>query len=267
MTHKIEGIIPVMLTPFTDQGEIDYPGLERLIEWYLEKGADALFAIAQSSEMQLLTLAERAALGHFVVKQVAGRVPVVVSGHISDDLSDQIEELTVAAETGADGIVLVTNHLDPKATGTETFRGNLTRGNSSTPLRNPRSAGKIFSAIKKWQPALRSRPLSAAGLLRDRITHHEEVDHSRGERNRRPSQQRRHEGVRGLGDRTSYDRRNAPPRKPPKFCIALARPLYWAVLLLWPVPKSKRSPHWRGTPQPKCKPAQRRCSAPVRPGQ
>jgi 4-hydroxy-tetrahydrodipicolinate synthase len=32
MAHKIEGIIPVMLTPFSDQGEIDYPGLERLIE-------------------------------------------------------------------------------------------------------------------------------------------------------------------------------------------------------------------------------------------
>ena len=35
MTPKIEGIIPVMLTPFTDQGDIDYPGLARLIEWYL----------------------------------------------------------------------------------------------------------------------------------------------------------------------------------------------------------------------------------------
>jgi 4-hydroxy-tetrahydrodipicolinate synthase len=125
MTRKIEGIIPVMLTPFTDQGEIDYHGLERLIEWYLEKGADALFAIAQSSEMQFLTLAERTALGHFVVKQVAGRVPVVVSGHISDDPSDQIEELTAAAKTGADGIVLVTNRLDPKATGTKTFRDRL----------------------------------------------------------------------------------------------------------------------------------------------
>jgi 4-hydroxy-tetrahydrodipicolinate synthase len=125
MTRKIEGIIPVMLTPFTDEGEIEYPGLERLIEWYLDKGADALFAMAQSSEMQFLTLAERAALGHFVVKQVAGRVPVVVSGHISDDPFSQIEELTAAARTGADGIVLVTNHLDPKATGTETFRGNL----------------------------------------------------------------------------------------------------------------------------------------------
>jgi 4-hydroxy-tetrahydrodipicolinate synthase len=125
MTHKIEGIIPVMLTPFTDQGEIDYPGLERLIEWYLDKGADALLAIAQSSEMQFLTLAERAALAHFVVKQVAGRVPVVVSGHISDDPFSQLEELMAAAKTGADGIVLVTNHLDPKGAGTKTLRGNL----------------------------------------------------------------------------------------------------------------------------------------------
>src|SRR6266852_6132916 len=125
MTSKIEGIIPVMLTPFTEQGEIDYPGLASLIEWYLDKGADALFAVAQSSEMQLLTLAERAALGRFVVKAVAGRVPVVVSGHISDDPYSQLEELTDAARTEAAGIVLVTNHLDPKATGTATFQGNL----------------------------------------------------------------------------------------------------------------------------------------------
>jgi 4-hydroxy-tetrahydrodipicolinate synthase len=125
VTHKIEGIVPVMLTPFTNQDEIDYPGLERLIEWYLEKGADALFAICQSSEMQFLTLAERAAIGHFVVKQVAGRVPVVISGHISNDPSSQIEEMTAAAETGADAIVLVTNRLDPEAAGTATFRNNL----------------------------------------------------------------------------------------------------------------------------------------------
>jgi 4-hydroxy-tetrahydrodipicolinate synthase len=125
LTHKIEGIIPVMLTPFTGQDEIDYPALERLIEWYLEKGADALFAICQSSEMQFLTLAERAAIGRFVVKQVAGRVPVVVSGHISHDPSSQLEELTAAAKTGADGVVLVTNRLDPEAAGTAEFCNRL----------------------------------------------------------------------------------------------------------------------------------------------
>jgi 4-hydroxy-tetrahydrodipicolinate synthase len=125
MPRRIEGIVPVMLTPFDDANEIDYDSLERLIEWYIDKGADALFAVAQSSEMQFLTLAERSAVGRFVVKQVAGRIPVVVSGHVSDDPFGQMQELTAAAETGADAVILVTNHLDPHARGTETFLGNL----------------------------------------------------------------------------------------------------------------------------------------------
>lgn len=125
MTRPIEGIVPVMITPFDDAGEIDYGGLERLIEWYLAHGADALFAVAQSSEMQFLTLDERRALARFVVKQVNGRVPVVVSGHVSDDPFGQVEELTAAAGTGADAVVLVTNHLDPQQRGTAAFRGNL----------------------------------------------------------------------------------------------------------------------------------------------
>ena len=123
--RKIEGIVPVMLTPFTDDGQIDYAGLERLIEWYIANGSDALFAVCQSSEMLFLSLAEREALGKFVVRQVAGRVPVVVSGHISDDPHGQREELRVAANTGADGVVLVTNHLDPKNRGSDAFLGNL----------------------------------------------------------------------------------------------------------------------------------------------
>jgi 4-hydroxy-tetrahydrodipicolinate synthase len=122
---KIEGIVPVMLTPFTDAGEIDYGGVERLIEWYLGNGSDALFAVCQSSEMAFLSLAEREALARFVVRQVAGRVPVVVSGHVSDDPHGQLEELRVAADSGADAVVLVTNHLDPKNRGSAALLGNL----------------------------------------------------------------------------------------------------------------------------------------------
>ncbi len=124
-SKPIEGIIPVMITPYLESGEIDYAGLERLIEWYIAKGSDALFAVCQSSEMQFLSVKERSELGKFVVKQAAGRVPVVVSGHVSDDPYSQLEELTVAAETGADGIVLVTNHLDPKNRGSDVFLGNM----------------------------------------------------------------------------------------------------------------------------------------------
>jgi 4-hydroxy-tetrahydrodipicolinate synthase len=125
MAHKIEGIVPVMLTPFTEDGQVDYAGLERLIDWYLANGSDALFAVCQSSEMLYLSLAERAEIGRFVVRQVAGRVPVVMSGHISDDLDAQVEELTVAANTGADAVILVTNRLDPKNSGSATFLATL----------------------------------------------------------------------------------------------------------------------------------------------
>ncbi|RQT16241.1 dihydrodipicolinate synthase family protein [Burkholderia contaminans] len=123
----IEGIVPVMLTPFDDAGAIDYAGLERLIEWYLAHGADALFAVAQSSEMQFLSLAERAALARIVVERVAGRVPVVASGHISDDLDAQAEELCAAAESGAQGVVLVTNRLDPQRKGSAALLDHLHR--------------------------------------------------------------------------------------------------------------------------------------------
>ena len=122
---KVEGIIPVMITPFDEANKIDYAGVERLIEWYLANGSDALFAVCQSSEMIYLSLEERHQLGKFVVDKVRGRVPVVASGHISDDPFSQVEELTAAARTGADGIVLVTNHLDPKNHGEKTFLGNL----------------------------------------------------------------------------------------------------------------------------------------------
>ncbi|WP_175795129.1 dihydrodipicolinate synthase family protein [Burkholderia ambifaria] len=121
----IEGIVPVMLTPFDDAGAIDYAGLERLIEWYLAHGSDALFAVAQSSEMQFLSLAERAELARFVVERVAGRVPVVASGHISEDLDAQVAELRAVAESGAQGVVLVTNRLDPQRKGSAVLLAHL----------------------------------------------------------------------------------------------------------------------------------------------
>ncbi len=121
----INGIVPVMLTPFTVDEQIDYPALAKLIDWYLEKGVDALFAVCQSSEMQFLSLQERVELARFVVQHVDGRVPVIASGHISDDIAAQKEELLAMAQTNIDALVLVTNHLDPRNEGSETFFATL----------------------------------------------------------------------------------------------------------------------------------------------
>lgn len=125
MSATIAGIIPVMLTPFTEDGAIDYPGLERLVDWYIGNGADALFAVCQSSEMQVLSLDERVALARFVTEKATGRVPVIASGHVSESREDQFTELTAIAATGVDGMVLVTNRLDPARRGGSAFMDDL----------------------------------------------------------------------------------------------------------------------------------------------
>lgn len=125
MTHSMTGIFPVVLTPFTPDDRIDWDGYARLIEWYLRHGASGLFAVCQSSEMQRLSLEERRDLARFTVEHVAGRVPVVASGHISDSAADQQHELGAMAATGVDAVVLVTNRLAGPEEGSDAFMARL----------------------------------------------------------------------------------------------------------------------------------------------
>lgn len=105
------GVYPTMITPFTDDNQIDYKALDTLVEWYIERGVHGLFAVCQSSEMFRLSLEERVELSRFVVRQTAGRVPVIASGHVSDTFADQRDELLRIADTGVDAVVLVSNRL------------------------------------------------------------------------------------------------------------------------------------------------------------
>jgi 4-hydroxy-tetrahydrodipicolinate synthase len=107
----VSGVYPTMLTPFNNDGTIDDASLERLITWYGKKGIDGLFAVCQSSAMFELSKKERKELCKKTVKYAAGEYPVMASGHVSDTLDDQIEDLIDMADAGADALVLVSNRL------------------------------------------------------------------------------------------------------------------------------------------------------------
>lgn len=123
--NQAVGLWPVMITPFTDEGSIDYASLEKLIAWYEANGATGLFAACQSSEIFFLTLAERENLVRFV-KQHA-HVPVIASGHVSDDPDGQIEELRRMHAAGAEALILITNRLAKQDDPPEVFMQNLER--------------------------------------------------------------------------------------------------------------------------------------------
>ncbi len=119
-----DGVWVTMLTPFDENHQVDYPALEQMIEWYIEKGVAGLFATCQSSEMFFLSKEERAAVAKFVVEKAAGRVGVVASGHISDAIEDQIAELTDTAASGCDAVVLVSNRLAKQEESEEVWKEN-----------------------------------------------------------------------------------------------------------------------------------------------
>lgn len=127
MNGKLRGGAWVtMVTPFRD-GAVDHAAAQALVEWYLAHGVDGIFAVCQSSEMFFLTLEEREKLARLVVERAAGRVPVVVSGHISENPDEQAEELRRMADTGADAVVLVSNRLAAAQEGDEVWKERLLR--------------------------------------------------------------------------------------------------------------------------------------------
>lgn len=110
-----QGLVPVMLTPFTPQGAIDEPALDALIEWYIANGATGLFACCQSSEIEQLGWEERCWLARRVVERARGRVPVVAVGSIGvGDLAAEAAMLRAIGATGVDVAIAITGHIVPR---------------------------------------------------------------------------------------------------------------------------------------------------------
>lgn len=105
------GVYPTMITPYTADNKIDYNAVEKLINWYDEKGVAGIFAICQSSEIFYLSLEERLELLKFIVKNAPKDMTIVASGHTADDLETQIKEANQFIDVGIDGYVFISNRL------------------------------------------------------------------------------------------------------------------------------------------------------------
>lgn len=122
-----KGFIPVMLTPFTDTGKVDYEALTRLTEAYLEAGAAGLFANCLSSEMFDLEPEERLQVTAHVVRIARGKVPVVASGTFSTDTQTQAAFIRRIHETGVQAVIILSNMLAAEKEPDQVFRDNFRR--------------------------------------------------------------------------------------------------------------------------------------------
>lgn len=107
---QLEGVFALLLTPFLEDGAIDWDVYDRYVDWQLGQQSAGLFAVCGSSEMGLLTLEERLKLAERAVQRAqASHTPVIATANVAplNHLSEHEEELLRMAATGVSAIVLI----------------------------------------------------------------------------------------------------------------------------------------------------------------
>ena len=111
MTAKMEwdlrGVIVPLITPFKDDLSLDFPGVAKLVDYYIEvTKCDGIVPCGTTGESATLSHKEHAEVIEAVVKQAKGRVPVIASAG-SNSTKEAVELTRLAAELGADATLQV----------------------------------------------------------------------------------------------------------------------------------------------------------------
>ena len=159
------GVYPTMITPYLENGEVDFRAVEALTEWYWLRGCDGIFADCQSSEIRFLTLDERVRILHTVMKkaqELAQRDPsrprmtVVASGHVSDAFADQVRELTAICAEKPDALILISNRMDIANTSDDAWVADTDRLIAELPAEMPLG---IYECPKPYKRLLTEKML------------------------------------------------------------------------------------------------------------
>ena len=101
-----KGLGIALVTPFNEDGTVDYQSLEKLLHYQLDNGADFLCILATTGETPCLTADEKSRIKKLVVDTVGGRIPIVV-GCGGNNTAAVVEELKSADLRGISGILSV----------------------------------------------------------------------------------------------------------------------------------------------------------------
>ncbi len=100
-----------IVTPFSENGEVNFPVLEKMIDFQIENGTDAIIICGTTGEASTLTDDEQIDTISCAVKAAGGRVPVI-AGAGSNDTKHGCELCRRSEKTGVDGLLIVTPYYN-----------------------------------------------------------------------------------------------------------------------------------------------------------
>ena len=101
-----KGLGIALITPFNEDGSVDYPTLSKLVEYQLKNGADFLCILATTGETPCLTADEKKQIKDTIVSTVHGRVPILM-GCGGNNTAAIVEELKTGDFSGIDGVLSI----------------------------------------------------------------------------------------------------------------------------------------------------------------
>jgi 4-hydroxy-tetrahydrodipicolinate synthase len=107
----IAGSMVALVTPMDAQGSVDWDSLSKLVDFHLQEGTHAIVAVGTTGESATLDVHEHIAVIRHVVKQVAGRIPVI-AGTGANSTREAVELTNNAKTAGADACLLVTPYYN-----------------------------------------------------------------------------------------------------------------------------------------------------------
>lgn len=110
-TPMFEGAGVALVTPFLEDGKVDFSGLTKLIEFQIENKTDAIIICGTTGEASTMPDKEHLEVIKHAVKVVNKRIPVI-AGTGSNDTAHGVELAREAEEIGVDGLLLVTPYYN-----------------------------------------------------------------------------------------------------------------------------------------------------------
>ncbi|GIP36871.1 4-hydroxy-tetrahydrodipicolinate synthase [Paenibacillus sp. J31TS4] len=105
-------LVTAMVTPFNEQLQIDWPQVEKLIDYLIEEQkSDSLVICGTTGESPTLTDEEKVKLFEAAVKQASGRCKII-AGTGSYDTAHTIHLTQLAERAGVDGVLLVSPYYN-----------------------------------------------------------------------------------------------------------------------------------------------------------
>lgn len=104
--NEVRGVIPALITPFTEKGEIHETALKNHIDFLIEKGVGGIYACGTFGAGPLLTTEEHMEFSRLLAQVVDGRVPVIV--HVGTrTIKETVSLAKNCQEVGVDSVAAI----------------------------------------------------------------------------------------------------------------------------------------------------------------